>query len=507
MAGTVRSGKKEGRFSFGTEELAFAFLIAVIIAFNILLALRHESWRDEAQAWLMAKNLSFTKLFGELSYEGHPCLWFLVLMPFAKLGLPYVTVKAVSTALIAVTLILIAVFAPVSRTAKVLIAASPACVYAFSAIGRVYALCAVLIILLALVDKDRMQRPFLYGALLALLVQTHVVMIGFVFALSAAQFFETLILRRSEKNRGNMWKRLASLLLPLGSAIFLLWELRDVANAAAAGSKVTETAQAASKLSLFSGTVAMAKNTVAILFGDFRLAVIIAGIIFSAAALTVSLGFVRQIFAVLLGAGFQFFVYANIWGLANQRQFLLLYLLIWYVWTAFSNAEESKAPFRRAAEFAGNAVLILAAAAAVFMSFPETVRDYDEIYTDAAGCAAYIESLPESTPVFEGSGEFCNAVIANLKERKVYSAFYESEASYTIRDTKRIRGLSTGEYLRTAAKMFPEAKEIYVFYYKDCAEGYMGNAQGLPESYEVVYESPVRTISGEEFRVIRVPLG
>ncbi|MBQ1424055.1 MAG: hypothetical protein IIY96_06400, partial [Lachnospiraceae bacterium] len=118
-----------------------------------------------------------------------------------------------------------------------------------------------------------------------------------------------------------------------------------------------------------------------------------------------------------------------------------------------------------------------------------------------------IESLPESTPVFEGSGEFCNAVIANLKERKVYSAFYESEASYTIRDTKRIRGLSTGEYLRTAAKMFPEAKEIYVFYYKDCAEGYMGNAQGLPESYEVVYESPVRTISGEEFRVIRVPIG
>lgn len=54
--------------------------------------------------------------------------------------------------------------------------------------------------------------------------------------------------------------------------------------------------------------------------------------------------------------------------------------------------------------------------------------------------------------------------------------------------------------------MFPAAKEIYVFYYKDCAEGYMGNAQGLPETYEIVYESPIRTITGEEFRVIRVPL-
>ena len=71
---------------------------------------------------------------------------------------------------------------------------------------------------------------------------------------------------------------------------------------------------------------------------------------------------------------------------------------------------------------------------------------------------------------------------------------------------KRIRSLTTEEYLDTAEKMFPAAKEIYVFYYKDCAEGYMGNAQGLPETYEIVYESPIRTITGEEFRVIRVPL-
>ena len=488
MPGSLSGEKKGKRAALDREKLAFAFFIALIIVFNVLLALRHESWRDEAQAWLMAKNLSFTELFKELSYEGHPCLWFLVLMPFAKLGLPYMTVKLVSTVLIAAVLILIACFAPVSRAAKMLIAASPACLYAFSAIGRVYALCAVLIILLALVDRDRMKRPFLYGALLALLVQAHVVMIGFVFALSAAQFFETLIARRRDGKKAEMWKRIGSLALPLSSAIFLLWELRDVANAAAAGTKVTETAQAASKLSLITGTIDMAKSTVAILFGDFRLAVIVLGIVFTAAALTVSLGFIRQIFAVLLGAGFQFFVYANIWGLANQRQYLLLYLLIWYVWTA------------------GNALLILASAAAIFMGFTDAVTDYDQIYTDAAGCAAYIESLPADVPVFEGSGEFCNAVIANLKDRKVYSAFYESEASYTIRDMKRIRSLTTEEYLDTAEKMFPAAKEIYVFYYKDCAEGYMGNAQGLPETYEIVYESPIRTITGEEFRVIRVPL-
>ena len=126
MPGSLSGEKKGKRAALDREKLAFAFFIALIIVFNVLLALRHESWRDEAQAWLMAKNLSFTELFKELSYEGHPCLWFLVLMPFAKLGLPYMTVKLVSTVLIAAVLILIACFAPVSRAAKMLIAASPA---------------------------------------------------------------------------------------------------------------------------------------------------------------------------------------------------------------------------------------------------------------------------------------------------------------------------------------------------------------------------------------------
>ena len=129
MPGSLSGEKKGKRAALDREKLAFAFFIALIIVFNVLLALRHESWRDEAQAWLMAKNLSFTELFKELSYEGHPCLWFLVLMPFAKLGLPYMTVKLVSTVLIAAVLILIACFAPVSRAAKMLIAASPACLH------------------------------------------------------------------------------------------------------------------------------------------------------------------------------------------------------------------------------------------------------------------------------------------------------------------------------------------------------------------------------------------
>ena len=51
----------------------------------------HENWRDEAQAWLLARDLSIPELFEQMSYEGHPCLWHLLLMPLVRLGLPYIS--------------------------------------------------------------------------------------------------------------------------------------------------------------------------------------------------------------------------------------------------------------------------------------------------------------------------------------------------------------------------------------------------------------------------------
>ena len=37
-----------------------------------------------------------------MSYEGHPCLWHLLLMPLAKLGLPYVSMNVLSLTIMSV---------------------------------------------------------------------------------------------------------------------------------------------------------------------------------------------------------------------------------------------------------------------------------------------------------------------------------------------------------------------------------------------------------------------
>lgn len=63
--------------------------LASYLLLNGVLLWCYDPWRDVAQAWLIARDLSVPELFAQLRYEGHPCLWYLLLMPFAKLGFPY----------------------------------------------------------------------------------------------------------------------------------------------------------------------------------------------------------------------------------------------------------------------------------------------------------------------------------------------------------------------------------------------------------------------------------
>ena len=62
---------------------AVIFNIIILIiscGFSLFMVFRHECFRDEAQAWLIARDVPFSDFFTELKYEMHPMLWFLVLM-------------------------------------------------------------------------------------------------------------------------------------------------------------------------------------------------------------------------------------------------------------------------------------------------------------------------------------------------------------------------------------------------------------------------------------------
>lgn len=157
-------------------------MILIAASVNILFVFVHECWRDEAQAWLIARDNNIFSLFNVTSYEGHPFLWFFVLMPFAKLGFPYFTLKVISYLVMLAVIIIIAAKAPFDNRLKALFILSPMCIYCFVTPARNYCLCALFIVLSAIARKERDTHPLRYGLVLALTLQTHIILGGFVVA-------------------------------------------------------------------------------------------------------------------------------------------------------------------------------------------------------------------------------------------------------------------------------------------------------------------------------------
>ena len=94
------------------RHILYAALIACYVAFHLFVISVHEPWRDEAQAWLIGKNMTLPEIFRDLSNEGHPCLWFLVIKVVSLLGLPYSSFWIVSLVFMTAAAVLLLYEAP-----------------------------------------------------------------------------------------------------------------------------------------------------------------------------------------------------------------------------------------------------------------------------------------------------------------------------------------------------------------------------------------------------------
>ena len=75
------------------------FLLIIYILITCTSIFFHEIWRDEAQAWCLARDLNFIDLYTQTRIEGHPFLWYLTLFPFTKMHLPVEAMQILSTIL------------------------------------------------------------------------------------------------------------------------------------------------------------------------------------------------------------------------------------------------------------------------------------------------------------------------------------------------------------------------------------------------------------------------
>lgn len=151
-------------------------LLPIILIFTILsvfLLMNHEPWRDEAQAWLIARDSpNIESMISLMGYEGTPALWHFILYSSIKLGLPYSAMSVIHFLLAFIAIILFLGYAPFTKLQKILFVFSYYVFYEYNIIARHYVFFQLFLFLIALVYKERFKKPLLYAFIIALMANS-----------------------------------------------------------------------------------------------------------------------------------------------------------------------------------------------------------------------------------------------------------------------------------------------------------------------------------------------
>ncbi len=142
----------------------YALLLGVVLCF-------HEPWYDEAQAWLIARDASWSDLLFVLPhYEGHPPVWYAFLALFARAGADFEwTMKLISFLINVGTVAFLLFRAPFPRWAKCALPFTYFLFYQHGVICRPYSLLFLGFLLAGHFWRTREAKPVRMALSLALL--------------------------------------------------------------------------------------------------------------------------------------------------------------------------------------------------------------------------------------------------------------------------------------------------------------------------------------------------
>ena len=390
------------------------------ILYNLSFLICHENWRDEAQAWLLARDLSIPELIAQMSYEGHPCLWHLLLMPLAKLGLPYVSMNVLSLTVMSVAVALFLWKAPLPLPFK-----------ALALFGGAFSLllsrhCPQLLPHPAVRLYDGLllpgprEKPLRYGLSIALMVQTHIIMLAWQRRLRWYGSGRPLPATRRDRGRRTLLMQGAGLTLPLLSFLFLLVQVSHPQNATAYNLQPTDVLRLPREAAL----------AVRELFAPFPtplnyiLALLAVGVplwFLIRAVRKREFALLKAAVAVAVGMAWQFVIHVLITSSTVMRTLSNFFMLLWFFWVSWPVAGDKW--LRRLL------ALVLAAIELVtYSAYPLVFNEYRLPNSDAGHCAAFIEgTLPPDTLFLDLNEARAASLLPHLPEGYVFYSIYDGE--------------------------------------------------------------------------------
>ena len=159
------------------SENGYAILIsAMFLLSGAILAWHHEMWRDEIQAWLIARDCKtpFELIKVLKNYEGHPGLWHFGLFILKFITYSPVIMQPYHLIIATTTVYLFCRFSPFTRLQKVLFSFGYFSFYEYAVICRNYAVGILLLCSFCILFESWRRKFPLIGLILFLLAYTSV---------------------------------------------------------------------------------------------------------------------------------------------------------------------------------------------------------------------------------------------------------------------------------------------------------------------------------------------
>ena len=203
------------------QKIAGTVILFIYSILTLAGALNHELWIDEAQAWNIARDNSIAGIIDVMKYEGHPPLWHFILYVFSHLGFSWRMLPFISWAFNVLTAAIIIYKFPFNMILKAVIVFSAGFLFFNSVMSRVYCIIPFLLCCIVLLYPKRKQYSILYGIMVGLLANTHIMMCGMVGALGILMLIDFIKDCRINTFKNNTKSILGLLFAGIG-VIFLI---------------------------------------------------------------------------------------------------------------------------------------------------------------------------------------------------------------------------------------------------------------------------------------------
>lgn len=488
------------------------FLLYAGISFSLLFF--HENWRDEAQAWLLARDCSIPELLDAMKYEGHFLLWYFILMPFAKSGFPYVTTNIISWLITCLSVWLILRKAPFAFDKRVLLIFTFPLLYLYPVISRCYCLIPLAIVFMSICYKDRKEKPLRYFLSIIFLLNTHIIMAGMVVVVCIDYLVE-LYRRWEDLSNKNKKKTIASILIAI---ILMLVSVYPLMGCLTTNQEVYFYREKDLKLSL------ILVNYPLSLLGEIY-TILGSNILFYKVVLffaAVVLLFEVKInpvycFEIYLSILWQCLIYFSVFGSSVQRATTIIFIVLYFKWIRTYNVinflkgkNVIQVKFQKLIWTCLVIMNILAGIA--YIKSNEIVQNF----SNAHEMAYHInKNLDDNSIILCGSHiEFISSIIPYVKEGiKFYHVSGKRYFTYAIWDNANKHSVTYDDIKKIHSSFYNVENVYYIFctgkntYYNGREEKVLMDELIKNRILTIVFYSSEESISGENYILFKMNLG